>query len=203
MKLLGNLADTNGDRRLQPCVLGGLCDGRIPSVEPAVVEGAPPVPMEVRTLVIQVGAPARREPPAIATYPPDGATRVYLDLVPKVTFSEPVTGVDATTLTLRDSQGRVVPAWVDQIGDSTWALFPHYVFLTPRETYTMRVDPRICGVGGRCPHAAVTATFTTASDARAGQGDTSVPIGFPFRRASSGPPIVAAAPIRSPVTGCR
>ena len=32
LKLLGNLADTDLDFRLEPCVLGGRCDGRIPSV---------------------------------------------------------------------------------------------------------------------------------------------------------------------------
>src|SRR5207248_5432787 len=44
-KLLGNLADTNGNFTLEPCVLKGACDGRQPTGEPAVVEGALPVPM--------------------------------------------------------------------------------------------------------------------------------------------------------------
>ncbi len=39
-KFLGNLADIDTDFRLEPCVLGGACDGRTPTVEPAVVEGA-------------------------------------------------------------------------------------------------------------------------------------------------------------------
>ena len=60
-KFLGNLADTDTDFLLEPCVLGGLCDGRRPGVEPAVVEGAPPVPMEVRNWVIRVdGGKTRR-----------------------------------------------------------------------------------------------------------------------------------------------
>lgn len=57
-KFLGNLADTNNNFVLEPCVLGGLCDGRFPTTEPPVVEGAPPVPMVVRNLVVPiVGAP--------------------------------------------------------------------------------------------------------------------------------------------------
>ena len=43
------MADTNGNFVLEPCVLGGLCDGRVPHTEPAVVEGAPPVPMMCAT----------------------------------------------------------------------------------------------------------------------------------------------------------
>jgi hypothetical protein len=179
LKLLGNLADTDGDLRLEPCVLDGLCDGRVPSVEPAVVEGSPPVTMEVRNLVIQLGVPARRPAPTVALYPADGSTRAYLDAVPKVTFSEPVSGVDATTLTLRDSHGEVVPAWVDQIGDSTWALFPHAVFLRPQETYHVRVGSGVCGVTGNCLRRIVTGQFTTAAVTDTGQGDTSVPRGFP------------------------
>jgi len=38
LHFLGNMADTNNDFVLQPCVLGGLFDGRKPSTEPAVVE---------------------------------------------------------------------------------------------------------------------------------------------------------------------
>jgi hypothetical protein len=34
-KLLGNLADTDLDGTLEPCVLQGACDGRQPTVEPA------------------------------------------------------------------------------------------------------------------------------------------------------------------------
>ena len=39
---------------IESCVLGGACDGRVPSTEPAVVEGAPPVPMTVKTRVVHV-----------------------------------------------------------------------------------------------------------------------------------------------------
>ena len=52
LKFLGNLADTDHDFLLEPCVLGGACDGRAAQGEPAVVEGSPPVPMEVRSRVI-------------------------------------------------------------------------------------------------------------------------------------------------------
>ncbi len=51
-KFLGNLADTDLDFKLEPGVLGGAADGREPSGEPAVVEGAPPVPVSVVSRVV-------------------------------------------------------------------------------------------------------------------------------------------------------
>jgi hypothetical protein len=180
-KFLGNLTDTNNNFRLEPCVLGGLCDGRTSSVEPAVVEGAPPVPMEVRNWVIQVGAgTSTADGPAVSKmYPAPDAPDVYRDVVVKATFSEPVTGLDATTFTLHDSKGALVPAAVDQIGDGTWGLFPHQVFLNPHETYSARISGRICGFDGRCTAITREWRFTTAVDKGTGQGDTRVPIGFP------------------------
>ncbi|HEX6739587.1 MAG TPA: hypothetical protein VF310_15010, partial [Vicinamibacteria bacterium] len=71
-KLLGNLADTDLDFRLEPCVLGGLCDERTPASEPAAVEGSPPVPMAVRSALIGLGdaAPADAStPPTASAYP--------------------------------------------------------------------------------------------------------------------------------------
>src|SRR5574341_1808014 len=63
-KFLGNLADTDDDAipTLEPCVLKGLC-GRAANdtgyrqsllFDPIVVEGAPPMPMEVRNATIRV-----------------------------------------------------------------------------------------------------------------------------------------------------
>src|SRR5262245_60864138 len=114
-KFLGNLADTNANGVLEPCVLGGRCDGRKPSEEPAVVEGAPPVPMDVRNWVVRIeGEKPSSGAPAIArTYPQAGATNVRVDAVAKVSFSEPVTHVDADTFTLSDAKGKRVPASVD------------------------------------------------------------------------------------------
>jgi hypothetical protein len=178
-KFLGNLTDTNNNFRLEPCVLGGLCDGRISTVEPAVVEGAPPVPMEVRNWVIQVGTSPFSDPVVATAYPANDAAEVYRDVVVKATFSEPVTGLDATTFTLLDSKGAQVPAAVDQIGDGTWGLFPHQVFLNPQETYTARISGRICGFDGRCTAMTRVWRFTTAAEKGAGHGDTRVPIGFP------------------------
>ena len=65
-KFLGNLANTDDDTppTLEPCVLKGPCD-RVATdaayrqallFDPVVVEGAPPVPTEVRNAVIQVTA---------------------------------------------------------------------------------------------------------------------------------------------------
>src|SRR5499427_1717213 len=106
LKFLGNMADTNGNFILEPCVLGGLCDGRTATTEPAVVEGAPAVPMIVRNYVIPItGMPKEQSAPVIATYPREGATHVYRDAVVKAFFSEPVRGVGPETFTLSDSQG--------------------------------------------------------------------------------------------------
>jgi len=43
----------------------------------------------------------------------------------KVTFSEPVTGIDANTFYLTTSRGVSVPALMAQIDDTTYALFPY------------------------------------------------------------------------------
>jgi hypothetical protein len=63
-KFLGNLADTDLDGTLEPCVLQGVCDGRQPTVEPAVVEGAPPVPMQVANWVTSLTRPIPPHPPS-------------------------------------------------------------------------------------------------------------------------------------------
>jgi len=179
-KFLGNLADTNTNMVLEPCVLGGRCDGRRPSVEPPVVEGAPPVPMEVRNWVIRVqGEAATGAAPALAAaYPPPDATDVFVDVVPKASFSQPVTRLDASTFTLVDADGSVVPASVHQIGDGTWGLFPDQVFLRPGATYTARVAAGICGVA-KCTTAPITWKFTVTTQRGNGAGDTTIPIGFP------------------------
>jgi len=184
-KFLGNLADTDLDFHLEPCVLGGSCDGRVPSSEPAVVEGAPPVPMEVTNWLINVTGTTDTTAPTATTYPAAGATDTHLDVVPKVVFSEPVTGVDAGTFLLSDSGGVPVPASVSQVGDGTWALFPDVVFLEGRETYTARVVAPICDFNGNCTSQDVIWSFTTARKADLGTGDTTVPIGF---TASGQPP---------------
>ena len=176
-KLLGNLADTDLDGTLEPCVLKGACDGRQPTVEPAVVEGAPPVPMQVTNWVIPITGTPDTTPPSATTYPRAGADNVYEDVVVKVFFSEPVTGIDATTVTLTDAQGTAVPASVAQIGDYTWGLFPHQVFLTRGETYTARVAAAVCDVAKNCLAQALTWRFTITVTPGGGQGDTSVPLG--------------------------
>ena len=179
-KFLGNLADTDTDFVLEPCVLGGRCDGRRPASEPAVVEGAPPVPMEVRNFVIHVdGEPREAAAPAVAaTYPAAGATQVYPDVVPKASFSAPVTALDADTFTLVDSRGAPVPASVQQIGEGTWGLFPDRIFLTPGETYTARIASGICGDSKNCTSTSVSWRFTVAPAGEDGTGDTSIPAGF-------------------------
>jgi hypothetical protein len=188
LKFLGNLADTDRDFLLEPCVLGGACDGRAAQVEPAVVEGSPPIPMEMRTRVIRLGG-AVMPSPALTAYPRDGARGVPRDVVVKALFSVPVDGIDAR-FTLVDERGARVPATMDQIGGAAWALFPDAVFLKPGRTYTARLAPGVCATGGPCLSRPATWSFTIAADEAAGGLDTRLPEGFARPRPAPSPPSV-------------
>ena len=178
-KFLGNMVDTNGNMVLETCVLGGLCDGRHPTTEPAVVEGAPPVPMIVRDLVIPIdGAAADRAAPRVAGYPSPGADRVYADVVVKASFSEPVTGVDARRLTLADAKGALVPASVSEIGPGTFGLFPDRVLLQPGARYTARLGAGACDAAGNCMRDDTVWSFTIAADPDNAAGNTGIPASF-------------------------
>jgi len=198
-KFLGNLTDTDGDLTLEPCTLKGACDGRTPTVEPAAVEGAPPVPMEVKSWVIDITGAADTTAPTATFYPANAATEVYQDAVVKVHFSEPVTGIDANTFTLVDANGLSVPAFVDQIGDRTWALFPHSIFLNSRATYTARVAAPICDFNNNCASQDITWSFTTTRTT--GTGNTSVPLGFPANGGGNPAPTVTAVNPANGATG--
>jgi hypothetical protein len=177
-KLLGNLADTDLDFKLEPCVLKGACDGRVASVEPAVVEGAPPVPMEVRNWVIAIQGEVDTTPPTMAMlYPAVDATDVYEDVVVKITFSEPIQDIDNTRFILLDATGQQVPAQVAQIGDYTWALFPNQVFLHSGATYAVRLAGVVCDFTNNCAAEDTTWHFTITTTPGGGQGDTRVPLG--------------------------
>jgi hypothetical protein len=192
-KFLGNLTDTDTDFNLEPCVLKGACDGRTPATEPAVVEGAPAVPMETESWVIDITGNTDTRVPTLTTYPANGATDVYQDVVVKAHFSEPVTGVDATSFVLTDSNGVTVPAFVDQIGDGTWALFPHAVFLNTRAVYTARLRAPVCDIHNNCTSQDTVWSFTVTRTAGAGTGNTAVPLGFPANGGGGNPaPTVTA-----------
>jgi len=195
LHFLGNMADTNNNFILEPCVLGGLCDGRRPTTEPAVVEGAPPVPMAIRNWIINVdGAPADKAPLRVASYPTPGAGSVYQDAVVKVFFSKPVRGVDAKSFFLTDSHGEQVPAWVDQIGDGTWGLFPNPVVLKSGESYTARLKAGICDLsGGNCTTQDTAWKFTVSKDATKASGDTTIPVGFTLPEQHPGQPLPSAS----------
>jgi hypothetical protein len=187
-KFLGNMTDSNNNMVLEPCVLGGRCDGRKPRTEPAVVEGAPPVTMAVRNFTITMdGAPAVAAPPRVGVYPLPGARSAHLDTVPKVLFSRPVTGVNATTFTVTDSTGAVLPAWVDPIGDGVWGLFANQIQYTPGATYTAHLAAGICDAAAptSCTQDGAEWTFTIAADGDSSHGDSSVPAGF---TGANGPP---------------
>lgn len=195
-KFLGNLADTDEDFLLEPCILKGACDGRVPVVEPAVVEGSAPVLMEMRNAVIAVnGTPADTAPPALfGTYPADGAVDTFLDVVPKVFFNEPVANFDDSFFTMADSNGLTVPGFSRQVGDGAWAFFPAPIYLEGREDYTMTIAAGVCDQAGNCTTSPITWTFTTARDAADGTGNTSVPIGFGVPEPTPFPTVSAIDP---------
>jgi hypothetical protein len=179
LHFLGNMADTNQNFVLEPCVLGGLCDGRKPSTEPPVVEGAPPVPMVVGNWLISIaGAPQQPNELRVASYPLAGARGAYQDTVVKVSFSAPVRGLDHRKFSLSDSRGAQVSAWIDQIGDGTWGLFPNSVMLKPGETYTARLKAGICDLSRNCTRQDTVWKFTVSKDPGGAAGDTTIPAGF-------------------------
>lgn len=192
-KLLGNLADTDGDHVLEPCVLRGPCDGRTPSVEPAVVEGAAPVPISVRSAVVRVGDHADVTPPDLAVYPTQFETNVYRDVVPKVTASEPVRGIDASSFRLLDASGTAMPAEVAQIDDTTWALFPDQVFLRAGQSYRLRLSGIVCDLYDNCANQDASWSFTIADERAKGAADTRPPR---IRRPEA-PPIEGQASVLS------
>jgi hypothetical protein len=118
-------------------------------------------------------------------------------VVVKAFFSEPVAGVDPATFILLDSKGTPVPGFVDQIGDGTWAFFPHQVFLDANKTYTARLASGICDFHRNCTRRELTWTFTTGETAGEGTGDTRVAQGFPAAsppRPEPAPALAAASP---------
>lgn len=214
-KFLGNLANTDDDvhdkaevvngvgpkgLRLEPCVLKGQCnrasnDSELRTAllyDPIVVEGAPPVPMEVASSLINFTKTTDTVAPklvinnsiaspnttaaipannhwspspyggATGNFATEGFGEINVDhrRVIKVSFTEPVKGVNSNTFYLTDPNGRVVKSVVDQIDDTTWALFP---FETEDSGSTM--GEAFLGGGGYVLHVApsVTVAGTTYS----------------------------------------
>jgi len=173
-------------------VLKGSCDGRTPMTEPAVVEGAPPVPVELGSWVINVTGVTDTQPPAATKlYPADGAANAHIDAVVKVDFSEPVTGVDASSFTL-SSGGVTVPAYVDQLSDGTWGLFVHDTVLAGNATYTATVAAPICDYNNNCTMTDIVWSFSTARDYAGGTGDSSWTLGFQGATGGNPAPYVMA-----------
>jgi hypothetical protein len=196
-KFLGNMTDSNNNMVLEPCVLGGRCDGRKPRTEPAVVEGAPPVTMAVKNFAIAMtGAPVDTSAPRVGVYPLPGAARAHLDTVPKVFFSRPVTGVTDKTFTVTDPSGAVLPAWVDPIGDGVFGLFANQILYKPGAIYTAHLAAGICDAAQptSCTHDGAEWTFTIAADGDSSEGDSSVPMGFSGANGAAPPKAAATAP---------
>jgi hypothetical protein len=201
-KFLGNLANTDdtdaneghpgGHPTLEPCVLNGACDRENKAgirgeaelreamkFDPIVVEGAPPVPMKVKTAAIRLATDT--QPPAVVinnsnvntnivsepipasrhwspspyggatgNYAAEGVGETNVDpyRIAKVTFNEPVQGVGPTNLYLTTSAGAAVNTFLDQIGDSTYALFPYVAGLAGKVTLSANTTYVIHVVGG-------------------------------------------------------
>ena len=135
--------------------------------------------MVVQNWLISVeGIPARAAELHVATYPNAGEHNAYQDTVVKVTFSEPVRGIDNRSFVLTDSRGVQVPAWVDQIGAGSWGLFPNSIRLKNGETYIARLKAGICSLANSCLTRDTVWKFSVSSDPQKGVGDSSIPIGF-------------------------
>jgi hypothetical protein len=135
--------------------------------------------MVARSQVIAIaGASPDRTEPHVDTYPAAGTNDVYRDVVPKVFFSKPVSGVDTRAFTLVDSRGVRVPASVDQIGPGVWGLFPDSVTLKAGERYTARLRRGICTASQNCTSSDAVWNFVVSGDDARAAGDTSVPAAF-------------------------
>ncbi len=110
-------------------------------------------------------------------YPAADATNVYEDVVVKITFSEPLRDLDNTRFTLLDTNGQSVPAYVAQIGDYTWGLFPHQVFLQSGTSYAARLAGSVCDCADNCTTYDLTWSFTITTTPGGGEVDTRIPLG--------------------------
>lgn len=174
-KFLGNLADTDHDHLLEPCVLNGLCDGRTPKVEPAVVEGSPPVPMRVLSKIINVEGQTDHVAPRFTVYPKEFEANAYDDTVIKVTASEPIKPLGPKQFRLTDAGGKLVPASIAQIADYTWALFPDPIFLERGKTYRVKLSGPLCDLNDNCSADDIVWSFTVSNDPKTGAADTRPP----------------------------
>jgi hypothetical protein len=110
-------------------------------------------------------------PPAVVgTNPIAGATGIGAGTTVRATFSEPVQSatVTATTFTLRDAAGALVPATVTYDGPTRTATLVPAAPLSGATTYTALVrggaaDPRVKDLAGNALGADVTWTFTTGA----------------------------------------
>ncbi|HEX3855187.1 MAG TPA: hypothetical protein VHW01_29690 [Polyangiaceae bacterium] len=189
-KFMGNMADTDLDHVLEPCVLKGPCDGRVPHTEPAVVEGAPPVPIRVKTATLKIAGVSDGAAPLVNVYPPSMASNVYSDVVVKFTASKPLAKVDPSIFSLRDAKGATVPAEVAQISDLTWALFPKRVFLELGQTYSAQLGI-VCDTSDKCTDRFQLWHFTIAKNPDLARGDTREP---PVPRPEPAAAEIASAP---------
>ena len=102
-------------------------------------------------------------PKATIADPPAGATGVSRWVDPVVTFSEPVSGVSATTLRLRDvAANAIVPASVSYDAALGRARLSPSDRLKPASAYRVEVGTGIADPSGN-PVAATTSTFTTGT----------------------------------------
>jgi hypothetical protein len=134
-----------------------------------------------------------RTPPELEIYPPHFEASAHRDVIPKLTLSEPGTGVDEKTFTLKEASGKPVHASVALIGDTTFALFPDQVLLAPSQTYIAEFAGPLCDLNDNCVNRRLSWSFTVTSADRRGSGDTRPPARPKAVLAAASVPIVTAA----------
>ena len=162
-KFLGNMVDDNANFVLEPCVLGGLCDGRVPAHRAGRRRGRAAGPDDRA----QLGDRRRRRarptatPPRVAALPASRA-RATSTRTPSPRSRSPSRSAASTRAASRSPTrtGAPVPAAVDQIGPGTFGLFPHRVLLKPGATYTARLAAGVADAAGNGTTEDRTWTFT-------------------------------------------
>ncbi|MDX2086589.1 MAG: Ig-like domain-containing protein [Kofleriaceae bacterium] len=105
-------------------------------------------------------------PPGIALRTPlPDATDVKVNATISVQFTEPVTSIDQTTFTLRETETSLVSGFVAFDSVTHVATFHYDGALRPNTTYTVRLSGAITDFGGNpLPNAPVSWSFTTGAD---------------------------------------
>jgi serine protease len=143
--------------------LPALSPGTTPTPTPA--PGASPTPVPTPDAVpTPVAAPTPDVPAVIASTPRNGSRNVLRSARPRLTFSVPVTGISARTITMIDlSLGRRVPAGISYSASSLVATITPTTRLAAGHSYRIIVGAITSANGGLPLARTFILTFRTAS----------------------------------------